>query len=192
MRFLGIFENETPVQAEGVTQKDVFLLKMSSPIYDRYELWYIDGGLWRGTRMCRVYDDNSGLITCFHRRVTGEYISATTLFSKHSPRRRFTRDCNTLQEAIDLVIENFFRHTVYSEIPSDPSTPWEPCVYKGKEFFNYRTGGSYYSGYRRHTGKVYATSSLGRSIIKGEELTIKEVADYFRTLERLGKQRGNK
>lgn len=186
MKYLGVFENELPGLVDGVMQSGVFILKMSSPIYDRYELWNLG---WRSKerKLCRVYDDKHGLITCFYNPTGDDWISATTLFSKYSSSRSFTKVCGTLQEAIDLVLENFFRHTVYAEIPSDPSKYWEPCVYNNKAFFNYRIGSRYYSGYRRHTGKVYAADALGKSVIKGERMALKEVAEYFRTLERLNK-----
>ena len=186
MKYLGVFEDELPGLVDGAMQSGVFIQKLSSPIYDRYELWHL-GWLLKERKLRRIYDDKHGLITCFHSSTRDDWISATTLFSKYSPNRSFTKVCGTLQEAIDLVLENFFRHTVYAEIPSDPSKYWEPCVYNNKASFNYRIGSRYYSGYLRHTGKVYAADALGKSVIKGERMTLKEVAEYFRTLERLGK-----
>lgn len=186
MKYLGVFENKLPGLVDGIMQNGVFILKLSSPIYDRYELWNLE---WRSKerKLRRVYDDKHGLITYFHNPTGDDWISATTLFSKCSRNKSYTKVCGTLQESLDLVLENFLRHTAFSEIPSDPSVHWEPSVYNNKAFFNYIAGGRYFSGYRRHTGKVYATDSLGKSVIKGERMTLKEVADYFYTLDRLDK-----
>lgn len=115
MKYLGVFEDELPGLVDGAMQSGVFIQKLSSPIYDRYELWHL-GWLLKERKLRRIYDDKHGLITCFHSSTRDDWISATTLFSKYSPNRSFTKVCGTLQEAIDLVLENFFRHTVYAEI----------------------------------------------------------------------------
>lgn len=184
MKYLGIFESELPGKVDGIMQSGIFLMKLASPIYDRYELWKLS---WRGKerRFDRIYTGDHGLIICFHGAKQDDRITASTVFSKYSTGRSYTKTCGTLQDAVDLIIENYARHSVYTEIPGDPSIYWEPCVYNNKAFFNYRSGGCYFSGYRRRTGKVFIADSCGRSVIKGKDMTMEEVADYLRTLRRL-------
>lgn len=185
MTFLGVFEKELPPLTKEI-EGDLLFLKMTSPIYDRYELYaavgyptYYD---WR-----RFYDEDHGLIICQHRKNSDDLIRATTLYNMYSKRKSYTANCPTLQSAIDLIIENYYRHRVTSQIPIDPSEYWEPYVYNNKTFFNFTTGGHYYSGYRFHTGLVYAKDDMGRSVISRKRMTMEEVADYFRTLKRLGR-----
>ncbi|WP_293702315.1 hypothetical protein [uncultured Parasutterella sp.] len=188
MRYLGVFDERLSWDAEV---GDFFFLKMVSPIYDRYELWEMRQ-YPSGVRVSRVYNDTHGLITCFHRKGQDDVIQATTLFSRYSKRKSFTADCGTIQNAFDLIIENYLRHATASQIPSDSSCFWEPLVYNGKGFFNFTVGAYYYSGYRTHTGLVYAKDDMGKSVLSKEKMTMEEVVGYFRTLAKLGKFRRNK
>lgn len=176
-----------------------FLLKTASPLYDRYEPWRacrsIDGTL---SNWARIGDADHGMIICEHREKHDDTITVALLNGKYNLRRRYTTECPTLEDAIDLLVSNYLRHDTQSRLPcreGDEFELYEP--YKGRTFFNYfwgcgLTGTHYFSGYMRENGKTYIKDELGRSVLSGECMTINEVAAYFRTLQKLDQSGKNK
>lgn len=198
MKYLGIFESELPNFRE-IEIGDFFLLKTTSPLYDRYEPWRacrsIDGTLSNWTR---IGDADHGMIICEHREKHDDTIVVALLNGKYNLRRRYTTECPTLEDAIDLLVSNYLRHSIVSRLPCREGDEFELYApYKGQTFFNYFWGNGlvgihYFSGYIRKNGKTYAKDDHGRSALSGERMTLDEVLAYFRTLQKLDQSGKNK